>query len=58
MDLMDSKRGLVVGIANDHSYAYFIAEALLRHGAECLFSHLPGDKMERRVRKAVSQLGV
>ncbi len=58
MSLMDSKRGLVVGIANDHSYAYFIAEALLHHGAECLFTHLPGDKMKRRVSKAVGQLGV
>jgi len=58
MGLMDSKRGLVVGIANDHSYAYFIAESLLRQGAECLFTHLPGDKMKRRVSKAVGQLGV
>jgi enoyl-[acyl-carrier protein] reductase I len=58
MGLMDSKRGLVVGIANDHSYAYFIAEALLREGAQCLFTHLPGDKMERRCRKAIEQLGV
>ena len=58
MGLMDSKRGLVVGIANDHSYAYSIAEALLHHGAECLFTHLPGDKMRRRVTKALDQLGV
>ncbi len=58
MGLMDSKRGLVVGIANDHSYAYFIAESLLRQGAECLFTHLPGDKMKRRVSKALDQLGV
>ncbi len=58
MGLMDSKRGLVVGIANDHSYAYFIAESLIRHGARCLFTHLPGEKMERRVRKAIEQLGV
>lgn len=58
MGLMDSKRGLVVGIANDHSYAYFIAESLIRHGAECLFTHLPGEKMRRRVEKAVGELGV
>ena len=42
MGLMDGKRGLVVGIANDHSYAYFITESLLAQGAECLFTHLPG----------------
>ncbi len=58
MGLMDSKRGLVVGIANDHSYAYFIAESLIRHGAECLFTHLPGEKMRRRVKKAILELGV
>ncbi len=58
MGLMDSKRGLVVGIANDHSYAYFIAEALIRHGAECLFTHLPGDRMQRRCARAIKQLGI
>ena len=58
MKLLDGKKGLIVGIANDYSYAYFIAEALLAHGAECLFTHLPGDKMKRRVSKAIEQLGV
>ncbi len=58
MGLMDSKRGLVVGIANEHSYAYFIAQSLIHHGAECLFTHLPGDKMRRRVERAVGELGV
>jgi enoyl-[acyl-carrier protein] reductase I len=58
MGMMNGKRGLVVGIANDHSYAYYIAESLLREGAECLFTHLPGEKMERRCVKAVDQLGV
>jgi enoyl-[acyl-carrier protein] reductase I len=58
MGLMTSKRGLVVGIANDHSYAYFIAESLIRHGAECLFTHLPGERMQRRCAKAIQQLGI
>jgi enoyl-[acyl-carrier protein] reductase I len=58
MGLMAGKRGLVVGIANDHSYAYFITESLLHEGAQCLFTHLPGEKMERRCRKAVEQLGI
>ena len=44
---MDGKTGLIVGIANERSYAYFIAESLLREGAECLFTNLPGEKMER-----------
>jgi enoyl-[acyl-carrier protein] reductase I len=58
MGLMDGKTGLIVGIANERSYAYFIAESLLREGATCLFTHLPGEKMERRVRKACQSLGV
>lgn len=58
MAIMNGKRGLVVGIANDHSYAYYIAESLIREGAECLFTHLPGDRMKRRCEKAVNQLGV
>ena len=32
MGMMDGKRGLIVGIANDHSYAYHIAESLTREG--------------------------
>ncbi len=58
MALMDGKRGLIVGIANEHSIAYSIAESLLAHGATCMFTHLPGDKMERRLRKAMESLGV
>jgi enoyl-[acyl-carrier protein] reductase I len=58
MGLMGGKAGLVVGIANDHSYAYFIAQALIREGATCLFTHLPGEKMQRRCAKAIEQLGV
>lgn len=58
MGLMDGKRGLVVGIANDYSYAYYIAQSLVREGAECLFTHLPGERMERRCRKAIEQLGI
>jgi enoyl-[acyl-carrier protein] reductase I len=58
MSLLTGKRGLIVGVANDYSYAYFIAEALLREGAECLFTHLPGDRMARRVGRALDQLGI
>lgn len=58
MGIMDGKRGLVVGIANDHSIAYYIAESLIAEGAECMFTHLPGEKMARRLNKAKEQLGV
>ncbi len=56
--LLDGKRGLIFGVANDRSYATHIARAVVEHGGECAFSHLPGEKNERRTRKAVEGLGV
>lgn len=60
MGVMDGKRGIVFGIANDRSYAWFITSQLLAAGAECAFQHLPDDKgkMERRCRSALDELGV
>ena len=55
---MQGKKGLVVGIANDRSYATYITESLLKAGAQCAFTHLPGEKMERRTRKIAETLGV
>ncbi len=60
MGLMDGKKGIVFGIANDRSYATFITKSLIEHGATCGFTHLPDPKgkMERRCRMAVEELGV
>lgn len=58
MGLLDGKVGLIFGVANDRSYATHIAEALLKHGARCAFTHLPGEKNERRTRKAVEGMGI
>ena len=58
MGLLDGKVGLVVGIANDRSYAWHIAKALTEQGATCLFTHLPGEKNERRTAKAIERLGI
>ena len=58
MGLMDGKVGLIVGIANDRSYAWYIAEALRNEGARMAFTHLPGEKNERRTRRAVDALGI
>jgi len=57
MGLLSGKLGLVVGIANDRSYAWHIAKSLIEHGARLAFTHLPGEKNERRTRKAVEELG-
>lgn len=61
MQLMSGKRGVVFGIANDRSYAWFIAQALIEADAQCLFTFLPigqGNKMENRCRKAITELGI
>ncbi len=58
MGLLDGKVGLVVGIANERSYAWFIAQALVAQGATCGFTYLPGEKNGRRIRRSVGALGV
>ncbi|MBX9638992.1 MAG: enoyl-ACP reductase [Mycobacteriaceae bacterium] len=56
--LLQGKTGLIFGVANDRSYATFIAQSILAHGGTCAFTHIPGEKNERRTRKAVEALGV
>ena len=57
MGLFSGKKGLVLGVANDYSIAWAISKQLLDEGAEVGFTHLPGEKMERRVRKLVDPIG-
>ncbi len=57
MGLFTGKKGLILGVANDFSIAWSIAKKLHDEGADLGFTHLPGDKMERRVRKAVDPIG-
>ena len=54
--LLEGKTGLVVGVANNRSYAWHIAKALTDHGATCAYGHLPGEKNERRTSKAVEEI--
>jgi enoyl-[acyl-carrier protein] reductase I len=55
--LMEGKRGLIMGLANDRSLAWGIAKALAGQGAELAFSY-QGETMEKRVRPLAEQLGV
>jgi enoyl-[acyl-carrier protein] reductase I len=57
MGLFAGKKGLVLGVANDYSIAWAITQKLLAEGAEIGFTHLPGEKMERRVRKLTDPIG-
>ncbi len=57
MGWFTGKRGLILGIANEFSIATSISKKLHEEGAELGFTHLPGDRMERRVRKVAEPLG-
>src|SRR5512140_2710824 len=53
MGLFTGKVGLVMGVANDHSIAWAMSEALYAEGAELAFTHLPTPSNERRVKRLV-----
>ena len=54
--LMEGKRGLIMGLANDKSLAWGIAKKLAEHGAELAFT-FQGEALEKRVRPLADQLG-
>jgi len=53
---MSGKRGLIMGLANDRSLAWGIAQQLSAQGAELAFSY-QGEALEKRVRPLAEQLG-
>ena len=58
MGLIEGQKGLVFGIANDRSIAWFVAQSLMEAGATCGFVCLPGAKSLRRVEKTLESGGV
>src|SRR5580698_4221199 len=58
MGLFEGKKGLVLGVANDHSIAWAIAQFVMSQGAECGFTHLPdrADDERQRNRRRVALL--
>src|ERR1700753_83960 len=56
-ELMKGKRGLIMGIANDHSIAWGIAKTLAAQGAELAFTY-QGDALGKRVKPLAESLGV
>jgi enoyl-[acyl-carrier protein] reductase I len=54
--LMDGKRGLVMGVANDHSIAWGIAKTLAAHGATLAFTY-QGEALGRRVKPLAESVG-
>ncbi len=55
MGLLEGRKGLIFGVANDRSIAAYIAKSFIEEGADCFFPHLPGPKSERRARKTLEQ---
>jgi enoyl-[acyl-carrier protein] reductase I len=54
--LMQGKKGLVMGVANERSIAWGIADLLHRHGAELAFTY-QGETLEKRVRPLAEGTG-
>ena len=55
-NIMAGKRGLVMGVANDHSIAWGIAKTLAAHGAEIAFTY-QGNAFGKRVKPLADSLG-
>ncbi|MEJ0050358.1 MAG: enoyl-ACP reductase FabI [Methylovirgula sp.] len=54
--LMQGRRGLIMGVANDHSIAWGIASALAREGAELAFTY-QGEALGKRVKPLAQSVG-
>ncbi len=54
--LMKGKRGLIMGVANNHSIAWGIAKAVADQGAELAFTY-QGDALGRRVKPLAESVG-
>lgn len=63
MGMFEGKKGLILGVANDRSIAWAVANTIIQQGGECGFSHLPDredDEKKRnrkRVEKAIAKFG-
>ncbi|MGU9979700.1 enoyl-ACP reductase FabI [Phreatobacter sp. HK31-P] len=54
--IMQGKRGLIMGVANNRSIAWGIAKACAEQGAELAFTY-QGDALEKRVRPLAAEVG-
>ena len=56
MGLFEGKKGLILGIANDRSIAWYISKFIMDEGGVCGFTHLPDkpddDRKKNRMRVA------
>lgn len=53
--ILEGKRGVVMGVANERSIAWACAKACAAEGASLIFSY-PGEALEKRVRKLLEEM--
>ena len=58
MGMFDGKKGLILGVANDFSIAWHVAEFIMKEGGVCGFSHLPDrpDDEKQKNRRRLAKL--
>ncbi|CAG1772595.1 partial Enoyl-[acyl-carrier-protein] reductase [NADH] FabI, partial [uncultured bacterium] len=56
MGLLEGKKGVIFGVANERSIAWAIAQALHKEGMELAFTYV-GEALESRVRPLAESLG-
>ena len=56
INLMEGKRGLIIGVANERSIAWGIANVLAKHGAELAITYQT-ESFEKRVRPLAESIG-
>jgi enoyl-[acyl-carrier protein] reductase I len=56
MGLLEGKKGIIFGVANDHSLAWYCAQAMHQEGAQLAFTY-QGEALERRVRPLAESVG-
>jgi len=55
--VMQGKKGLIIGVANNRSIAYGIAKACKEHGADVILTY-QNEKLQKRVQKVADELNV
>ncbi|MEO1942011.1 MAG: SDR family oxidoreductase [Campylobacterales bacterium] len=55
--VIEGKRGLIVGVANNHSIAYGIAKEIRKSGGEFILTY-QNEKLKKRVARVAEELGV
>ncbi|WP_456480294.1 enoyl-ACP reductase FabI [Nautilia sp.] len=55
--VMEGKKGLIIGVANNRSIAYGIAKACKNQGADIILTY-QNEKLQKRVQKVADELGV